>query len=41
MLLYQNELEDSAEIVTIMNAFPAGKEDEMLPFLESLLVNKI
>jgi hypothetical protein len=29
MLLYQYGIEDSAEIVNIMNAFPAGKEDEM------------
>jgi hypothetical protein len=29
MLLYHNGVKDSAEIVNIMNAFPAGKEDDM------------
>jgi hypothetical protein len=37
MLLYQNGIEDSAEIVNIMNAFPAGKEDEMHAYVNTQL----
>jgi hypothetical protein len=38
MLLYQNGVvEDSAEIVNIMNAFPAGKEDEMHTYVNTQL----
>jgi hypothetical protein len=40
MLLYQNGVEDSAEIVTIMNAFPAGKEDEMHAYVHTQLKKK-
>jgi hypothetical protein len=40
MLLYQNGVEDSAEIVTIMNAFPAGKEDEMHAYVQPKLKKK-
>jgi thioredoxin-like negative regulator of GroEL len=37
MLLYQNGEEDIAEIVNIMNAFPAGKEDEIHAYVHTQL----
>jgi hypothetical protein len=37
MFLYQNGVEDSAEVVRIMNVFPAGKEDEMHAFVNTQL----
>jgi hypothetical protein len=37
ILLYQNGVEDCIEIVNIMNAFPAGKEDEMHAYVHTQL----